>query len=98
MAKQTNINSIIQKQVNNFHAGPKTESKSETGSFKLTASQKIALKHFVLPGIPGVMRYTWQLKKTTRVYPGTTKKKKCIHERKQQHTGNHHLLQSGRSL
>lgn len=44
MAKQTNINSIIQKQVNNFHAGPKTESKSETGSFKLTASQKIALK------------------------------------------------------
>lgn len=44
MAKQTNISSIIQKQINNFHESPRTESKSETGSFKLTASQKIALK------------------------------------------------------
>jgi len=45
MPVQTNISSLIKQQINNFHSAPYTESKSETGSFKLTASQKVALKH-----------------------------------------------------
>jgi len=38
------LSQVIKKQINNFHESPLTESKSETGSFKLTSSQKIALK------------------------------------------------------
>lgn len=42
--QQMVLSQVIKKQINNFHESPKTESKSETGSFKLTSSQKIALK------------------------------------------------------
>ena len=38
------ISQVIKTQINNFHQSPRTESKSETGSFKLTASQKEALR------------------------------------------------------
>lgn len=44
MPVQMNISSVIKKQINNFQTSTQTESKSETSSFKLTASQKIALK------------------------------------------------------
>lgn len=44
MPQQLTINGEVKRLINNYHESPKTESKSETGSFKLTASQKIALK------------------------------------------------------
>lgn len=34
----------VQEQISRFSMAPLTESKSETGSFKLTSSQKIALR------------------------------------------------------
>lgn len=39
------LNREVQRQIRNFTSSNKTESKSETGSFKITASQKMALRH-----------------------------------------------------
>lgn len=41
----TILDKDVRRQINSFTSSNKTESKSETGSFKLTASQKVALKH-----------------------------------------------------
>ena len=41
----TILSKDVLRQINNFSTSNRTESKSETGSFKLTASQKVALRH-----------------------------------------------------
>lgn len=44
---------VIKTQINNFYEAPKTESKTETSSFKLTMSQKNALRKIAAErGIP----------------------------------------------